>query len=396
MNFRRFVPGLALALAFVAAAARPAAGAEADELQVRIVEPAPGAPAFGPVQVTAEVRGPRPAVVEFWLDGRRAATADRPPWRRTLDTGQENVPRRLRVVAIGADGNRAHAEIVLSAIRVDEEVELQLQQLYVTATNADGAVLDLERGDFRVFEEGDAQSLVTFERGDVPLTAVLLVDSSTSMRGAPLAAAIEGARTFAAGMQPLDEAQLVLFSDQVLHRTPFTGDPEVLAAGLSGGEARGGSAITDHLLLALLGLERRQGRRLIVLLSDGIDVESVLGTAELEPVVGRSNALLYWIRLDDDPEDARYRSLWRGFEEHAAELVGLARLAERSGGRVIDVARLDDVPAAFRTILDELRRQYVLGWYPSGLKHDGSWRDLRVDVGRRGVEARSRSGYYDD
>ena len=188
----------------------------------------------------------------------------------------------------------------------------------------------------------------------------------------------------------------MLFSDQVLHRTPFTGDPQLLAAGLTGGEARGGSAINDHLLLALLGLERRQGRRLVVLLSDGIDVESVLATRDLEPVVGRSNALLYWIRLDDDPEDARYRSLWRGFEEHAAELAGLAHLAERSGGRVIEVARLEDVPDAFRAILDELRRQYVLGWYPSGLEHDGSWRDLRVDVTRRGVDARSRSGYYDD
>ena len=77
-------------------------------------------------------------------------------------------------------------------------------------------------------------------------------------------------------------------------------------------------------------------------------------------------------------------------------LAGLAQLAERSGGRVIEVARLEEVPDAFRAILDELRSQYVLGWYPTGLEHDGAWRDLRVDVTRRGVDARSRSGYYDD
>jgi Ca-activated chloride channel family protein len=365
-------------------------------LEVRVLEPSNGAPAFGEVQISAEVRGGAAQRLEIWLDGRRAGTLERPPWRTRIDVGQENVPRRLRVVAVGADGNRAHAEVVLAAIRVDESVELQLQQLYVTATGGGGPVLDLGREELRVFEEGRAQPLVTFERGDVPLTAVLLIDASTSMRGAPLATALEGARAFVAGMQPLDEAQLVLFSDQVLHRTPFTGDAAALAAGLDGVEARGGSAIADHLLLALLGLERRQGRRLVVLLSDGVDVESVLSTRELEPVVGRSTALLYWIRLRDEPEGARHRSLWRGFEEHAAELEGLARMVEASGGRTISLERIEDAPGAFRAILDELRRQYVLGWYPSGLRHDGSWREIRVEVARRGVEARSRAGYFDD
>lgn len=384
------------ASALLLAAAAAAARLDAAGLEVRVLEPAPGAPVFGEVRVAAEVRGGTPERVEFWLDGRRAGTVARPPWRLTVDVGQENLPRRLRVVAVGADGNRAHAEILLSAIRVDEAVELQLQQLYVTATGAGGAVLDLGRDDFRVLEKGDAQSLVTFERGDVPLTAVLLIDASTSMRGPPLAAALEGAHAFVAGMQALDEAQLVLFSDQVLHRTPFTGDAGALAAGLEGVEARGGSAIADHLLLALLGLERRQGRRLVVLLSDGVDVESVLSTRELEPVIGRTTALLYWIRLRDEPDDARHRSLWRSFEEHAAELAGLDRMVEASGGRTISIERVEDAPAAFRSILDELRRQFVLGWYPSGLRHDGSWREIRVDVARRGVEARSRAGYFDD
>jgi len=237
---------------------------------------------------------------------------------------------------------------------------------------------------------------VTFERGDVPLTAILLLDSSASMRGGPLAAALAGARAFAAGMAPLDEAELVLFSDQVIAQSAFGSDPEALVAGLSGAEARGGSAIHDHLLLSLLELERRQGRRVVILLSDGVDVDSVLGTAELEAVAGRSPALLYWIRLGHEAAGARFRSVWRDFAGHAAELAGLERLVAMSGGRVLDIARPEQAQEAFGEILAELRRQYVLSWYPRGLRHDGSWRPIRIEVDRPGVELRAREGYFDD
>ena len=275
-------------------------------------------------------------------------------------------------------------------------LELPLQQAYVTATLDGAPVSDLRREELRVVENGLDQQLVTFEGGDVPLAALLLLDSSTSMRGAPLAAALAGARAFAAAMAPLDEAQLVLFSDQVVHRTPFTRDPDALVAGLTGAEARGGTAVHDHLMLAVLELERRQGRRVVVLLSDGVDVESVLSSADLEAVTARSSALLFWIRLRRTSDDARFRSVWRDFGQHASELQQIGRLVAASGGRVLDISRPDQVPEAFAEILDELRRQYVLGWYPSGLRHDGSWRPIRIECSRRGVELRTREGYFDD
>lgn len=364
--------------------------------EIAIVEPLAGTAAFGVVDVVVEVRHEEAAWVELYLDGRQVERLASPPWRFTVDLGQENAERRFRAVAESVGGARDDVELTLPAIRVDEQVELPLVQLYVTAERQGVAALDLTRAEFRVADGGRPQSLVTFERGDVPLTAVLLLDSSLSMRGAPLAGALAGARAFVAAMQPLDEAKVLLVSDQVLRRTPFGDDPDTLLAPLAGVVARGGSAISDHLYLALKELEARQGRRVVILLSDGVDVDSLLGARELEPVVGRSPVLLYWIRLGGERRGVRHRSAWRGFEQHAEELAGLARLVERSGGRIFDLPRVADAEQVFRRVLEELRNQYVLGYYPSFDLDDGSWRPIRVEVSRPGIALRAREGYYDD
>jgi Ca-activated chloride channel family protein len=370
--------------------------AAAAALEVVFVAPAAGVAVFGEIQVALEVRGGEGARVDLFLDGQRVASAERPPWRFRVATGEENVERRLRAVARVPGGPTAEATLVLPALRVDEVVELELQQLYVTATHDGEPILDLGRGDFRLDDDGDRQRIVTFERGEVPITAVLLLDASLSMRGDPLAGALAGARAFVDGLAELDEARVVLFSDRTLSRTPFGRDPESLLAGLGGASAHGGSAVNDHLYLALAELERRQGRRVVVLLSDGVDLDSVLGVTELEPVIGRSPVLFYWLRLGDARGVLRRRSVWRDFDEHQRELEALERLVERSGGRIFDLPPGTDPRGPFREILAELRSQYVLGWYPNAPQNDGSWRKLRLDVARPGVRLRAREGYYDD
>ena len=385
-----------LGLALLLATSFAGAVGAAQRFDIGLIEPPAGVPVIGPVRVTAEVRGGQALQVEFWLDGRRVGVLDHPPWSLEVDAGEAIAEHRIRVVAVAPSGARAEAELTSPKIQIDEVVELPLQQAYVTATRRGAPVLDLRRDELRVVEGEREQKLVTFERGDIPLAALLLLDSSLSMLGEPLDAALAGARAFAAGMAPLDEAQLVLFSDRVVHRTSFTRDPDDLLAGLSGALARGGSAIHDHLMLALLELERRQGRRVIVLLSDGVDVESVLNVADLESVTGRSSALVYWIRIREGGTGTGHRSIWRDFAHHSAELANLERLVGASGGRVLDIARPAEATHAFGEVLAELRRQYVLGWYPDGLRHDGSWRPIRIECGRQDVELRAGQGYFDD
>ncbi len=385
----RFAGGSLALLALLAASA-------ASALEIGIVQPVPGEPVFGEVEVVVEVRAGEPQSMEFYFNDRKVGELTHAPWRLRIATGEENIDRTFRVVARAAGGSTRSVELPFKAIHVDEEVEVPLQQLYVTATRDGLPALDLARDEFTIQDGGARQQLVTFERGDIPLTALLLIDSSLSMRGDPLRAALAGARAFAAGMQPLDEAMLLLFSDRVLHRTPFTADPDQLVAGLTGAEAGGGTALNDHLFLALELLQRRQGRRAVVVLSDGIDVESLLSAAQVLEVAGRTQTLVYWIRVAREPFDRWQRSPWRDVAGHRQEILQLAEIVSTSGGRIVEIPEIEKAAAAFSEILLEMRQQYVLGYYPKEQKHRGKWREIAIGTTRRGVDLRAREGYYDD
>jgi Ca-activated chloride channel family protein len=397
----RFV-ALGFALALVAtdspvAASAPAEPAEpAGRFAVRFLAPAAGASLFGEIAVAVEVNGGAAASLRIELDGSPVARLTAPPWKATVDVGQENEPRKLRAIATSPGGDSAEATLVLAALQVDEEIDLPLRQVYVTAERAEARGRRLGREDFRILDDGVRQELVTFERGDVPLTAALLVDSSLSMEGEPLRAALAGARAFVERLAKLDEAMLLLFSDRIAISRAFGDRPDDLVAAALAATAGGGSAIHDHLYLALELLERRQGRRVAILLSDGIDIDSFLGADQVAEMAARSQATIYWIRVASEPFETRYRSPWREPEEHAAHVAALDELVRASGGRRIDIPDAATATAAFEEIVAELRGQYVLGYYPSRAAGDGAWHELAVSTKAPGVRLRARDGYFDD
>jgi Ca-activated chloride channel homolog len=281
-------------------------------------------------------------------------------------------------------------------IHIDEEIRVELQQLYATVTRDNRPVLNLGAADFEILDDGIPQQIVTFGRGDIPFSAVLLVDASASMEGDRLKTAVEGVRAFVSDIAPLDEVQVMLFSDELLHRTPFSSDGATLLSSLAGVRARGGSAINDHLYLAMKQLEERQGRRAVVLLSDGVDIESMLGMDDVRRAAQRSGVLLYWIRLQEgDRRRVLYSSSWRSREDHTRQLTLLEQTAAESGGRIEPISTVAEVGPAFRRIVRELREQYVLGYYPSVDKNDGAWHRVQVEVRDGDYQVRTKSGYFD-
>jgi len=381
------------------------AGAEGSQVAVRITSPTGSQPAYDVVTVSAVVAAAEPvASVTFSVDGRVFAEVRSPPFEATTDVGPDNVEHRFTVVATTASGATGEGRVTTPSISSDLEVRVELQQLYVAVREGGERVTTLGRDDFEVLDDGDRQQIVTFARGDVPFTAVVLVDASASMRGRPLEAALSGAGAFFAGMNPLDEGKLVVFSDHVVHETPFAGVAEVLLAGLGGVRAGGGTALNDVLFASLDLLEERQGRRVVVLLSDGVDVHSALSMASVAEAARQGQALVYWIRRGGDggacgklafPTTASFHSPWYSAAQHRDDFRRLERVVRDSGGAIVEICSIEEAPAVFADILTELREQYAIGYYPSRSRHDGSWHRLKVRVRRSGAEVTTRAGYVD-
>jgi Ca-activated chloride channel family protein len=378
--------------------------AAAEQIDIAIISPAHGQPVYGEIEVRAEVVSDVPVIrVELHVDGSLAATCSQRPYRFKVDVGDENVEHSFEVVAVAASGARSSVRRTTPRIHVNDDIQVNLQQLYVTATLHGEPVHDLRQEEFKVYDERKPQQIVTFARGDIPFTAVILVDSSTSMLGDKQDHALLGAREFAGRMKTLDEAKLIVFADSIRAVSPFTSYSEVLTASLGRFPAAGGTAINDVLYLGLTQLEQRQGRRVVVLLSDGVDTHSAMQMRHVMPCFRRSRALVYFIRTrsgseadDSEPgEPPTASSPWRDHQGYRTEFKQLLRAVDDSGGRLLEVASPAGIQTAFGDIVNELRDHYVLGYYPSNRRNDGSWHKVRVEVSRPGVEIRTSSGYID-
>lgn len=312
----------ALLVPMLVLAALPAA---AQDFEVGIISPRPGRPIFGEIVIQATLYPPSAAVdaIEFFVDYRRVGRLTQPPWRLEVDVGEENRDHHFQVIAHPPEGEPVSASLETASIPVQGEVDVRLQQLYVTVSRGDERALDLRRQDFRVVDGGKRQEIETFARGDIPFSAVVLVDASASMSGGRLQTALAGAREFAERIRPLDQVKLLLFSDRRLHETPFTNLASLLVLGSESWAAADGTALNDALYIALKRLEAQKGRRVVLLLSDGVDIESVVDVADLAAVARRLGALVYWVQLPS--AQGNRHSLWRDASEHRRQIQEIGR-----------------------------------------------------------------------
>ncbi len=374
----------------------------AQNIWVSFIYPTDGDLVIGELDIEVEVvSSVEIEEVEFQLDGRPIGTLTVEPFRLHVDLGETNRPHRFSVVGRNIEGDEAVSSVTTQPVPISADFEVELQQLYVSATRGGDSVLDLEREVFSVKDEGVPQELVTFARGDIPFTAFLLIDASASMFGEKIKSAVAGAASFVHGMKDLDQAQVMVFSDQVLSATPITDAKEILAAGLGRTEARGGTAIQDHLFVGLTLLAERQGRRVLILLSDGIDTHSVVPMTQVVDLARKCNVLVYWIRISREGDMSAgdphmvLSSAWKSPDQYRDEFLNLVKIVGESGGRIFDVASPANILPIFIRILDELRGQYVLGYYPNNSLNDGRWHRVKVKVDEKDVDIRAPRGYID-
>jgi Ca-activated chloride channel family protein len=389
----RALAGLSVCLLLSSPGIQAAGGAPV----LRILSPDGDSPALGDTEVIIDVESEESVTeVTLLVDGLPAGRRTAPPFVFPVLLGEENLAHRFEAEAITASGTTVRTTVVTPSFRVDEIVDLELQQVYTTVTDRRGwRVPGLARSDFRLFDDGREQTIVTFASGDIPFSAILLLDVSQSMQGEQIAAARAGARAFLGGMRDFDEVKVILFSTRLLAASDFSGAEAPLDRMIEEVVPHGGSSINDFVFLGLQRLERRSGRRVLVLLSDGSDVHSVLRIEQVAEVARQSQTQIYWLRLQERRlGGSNLVDSWRDPVANRKQEKQLEQTIRDSGGRAIDVSSADEIAPSFREVLAELRDQYALGYYPDRRYDDGRWRQIEIQVGER-YRVQSRAGYLD-
>lgn len=271
--------------------------------------------------------------------------------------------------------------------------DVRLVTLPATVKDGRGAPIgDLDREDFLIFEEGEPRDLAVFERStDRPLSVVLMLDASLStaieLRYERESASRFLAKLLAAPAKTLDYAAVFSFSSDVEVLQSFTRDHGLLDKALGRVRPRTGTSVYDAVLLASKELRRREGRRVIVMMTDGGDTTSYVRFADALRAAHDAEAAIYPLIVLPIRSDAGRN---RG-GEHA-----LMTLAKNTGGESWVQHGTSNLDAAFAEILRTLRTQYLVGYYPleRGFRENDEFRNVTVRVDREGATVLVRSGYF--
>ena len=274
------------------------------------------------------------------------------------------------------------------------KVDVKLVNVYATVLDSQGApVGSLTKESFVVSEDGYPQSIAHFEReSDLPLSIVLAIDTSLSTRK-DLRLEVESARRFIhAILRPRDRVMIMAFDTEVREIVRFTSDTKTIDRGLDTIHAGGATALYDAVFLASDALQNRQGRKVLIIVTDGGDTVSSTSYQQALREAIQSEALVYGVI--DVPIAANAGRDIGG--EHA-----LIQLSHDTGGRYFYADSGADLDSVFKKIDEELRTQYLLGYYPNRRIADSSFRRIKVDVTPPKDEehsgplsVRARSGYY--
>src|SRR5271167_1758257 len=294
---------------------------------------------------------------------------------------------RAVVILLGCSGVVAAAEEPESTIKVD----VKLVNVFVTVTDANGApVANLQKENFLLKEDGKEQKIAIFSKESaLPLSIALAVDTSLSTRK-DLPLELISARKFAHTIvRPQDGLAVYKFSEIVSLMVSFTSDLKKIDAGIDRERNGAATALYDAVFLGSQALSRRQGRKVMVVITDGGDTMSQVDYKEALRTAQEAEAIIYSIIIV--PIEASAGRDTGG--EHA-----LIQISSDTGGKYYYATSLAQLDDAFRQISDELRTQYLLAYYPSQRYSNSDFRQLKVDLTNAPAggpyQSHYRAGYY--
>lgn len=268
-------------------------------------------------------------------------------------------------------------------------VDVRLVNVFVNVTDENGALVGgLNKDDFVLMEDGRPQKIAVFEKQSaMPLSVVLAIDTSGSVRKDLPIESGAAHRFVHALLRSNDQMSIMEFSTDVREVVPFTSNLNKIDRGLDNLRNGPATALYDAIYLACQNLAGKQGRKVLVLVSDGGNTVKGVDYAKALESALRNEVMVY--SLIDVPISASAGRNTGG--EHA-----MITLSEQTGGRHYYAAAsaLDQV---FQKVADDLHTQYLLGYYPARREGDSEFRRIDVKLktpGSSNYSLRHRTGYY--
>ena len=345
-------------------------------------------PAAGKVRVKLAVQsiaGGVARLVELFLDDRKLKSwaSSSGPYEVTIPFTEYARSSYLRATAIGEDGKEANdIRFLKGPSATVESVRVDIVQLHVAALDKEGHfVKGLSESDFGVQEDGRAQKITGFELAEkLPLTIGLVVDGSGSMEKSMPFVHEAGAELFRNLVREKDKGFVIEFREQPRFLQELTGESGALQRAAREPQARGATALYDSIVLGLYQFRALQGRKALIVVTDGADNHSHVDYTTLLRYARSAGSPIYFIAVGIPITDFTVRKQ-------------INEIAREAGGEVFHLGSAAKIAEVTRRIEEELRSQYIVAFRTDSQKPDGQYRAVSVAVAKPGVTARTIKGY---
>jgi Ca-activated chloride channel family protein len=338
---------------------------------------------FGKTKISADITIDDPTLVEKveFIIGEETVFVDRePPYECFHDFGEESASFIVRAVAHHVEGVSVSDAVITRKMKWATIERVNRALLWVSATNKRGDyITDLTKEELQVFEDDKPQRVIDFYAENRPITMAILIDTSGSMRD-KIGEVHLAAGSFVETLRDIDRALVIDFDDNVFLIQDLTSDHAALKTAIESTEPLGATSIYDALHAAYRKIGTIDGRKAIILLSDGEDTTSQFGFKRVLEEAKTNNTLIYSIAVGASSGGGRKNVL--------------KEFSDVTGGRFFSVKKAEDLAGVYQRIAEELRKQFYLTYSTDNDEWNGRWIKLRVVADREDVKIRSRRGYF--
>jgi Ca-activated chloride channel family protein len=256
--------------------------------------------------------------------------------------------------------------------------------LYTTVIDGQGRLVpDLTKEDFDVLDENKPQEIDLFINETQPITVVVMLDTSASMTG-NLKLLAQAAEAFLMRLLPEDQGRVGAFNDKIQFASEFTSNRDSLIGALKDLDFGNPTRLYDAIDASITELEAFDGRRVVLVFTDGDDTGSRIGSGDVLDRAREKEVMIYAIGLQTDYFNGVARVRTKPDRS-------LRKLADETGGGYFELEKTAELQPTFTRVAQELHSQYVLGFTPKQL--DGKIHRLAVRIKRPGLTARARKSY---